>query len=304
VGNLLCGRVFVHVRVAHENSLRRQHQGVHGGKRFGVWLQPDHFLNVLQLVAKATGYATQHAVSITPMNQHDTNQGVVLAHHGFGDVWRHPVAAAHFVVGRPGFGEAVVVFRVHNFKGRARLQTQAEALNTHVDDIGAANQDGTGNFFVYHSLHRTQYTLVFAIGVNNALGRALGLQEQRAHQLTRVVHLADQLLAVGLHVFDGAAGHTGVHCRLVHGRGDLDDQAGVERRRNNVFGASLQLFTGVGGSHFIVLLGLGQLGDGTYARDLHFLVDHGGADIQRAAEYEGYAQDVVDLDGLVGAAGV
>ena len=46
-----------------------------------------------------------------------------------------------------------------------------------------------------------------------------------------------------------------------------------------------------------------QLRDGLDRRELHLLVDRGGADIERAAEDEGKAQDVVDLVGEVRAAG-
>ena len=46
-----------------------------------------------------------------------------------------------------------------------------------------------------------------------------------------------------------------------------------------------------------------QIGDGAHGRDLHRLVDRRGADIERAAEDVGEAQDVVDLVGIVGAPG-
>ena len=46
-----------------------------------------------------------------------------------------------------------------------------------------------------------------------------------------------------------------------------------------------------------------ELGDGIDRGLLHLLIDCGGADVERAAEDEGKAQDVVDLIGEVGATG-
>ena len=130
-------------------------------------------------------------------------------------------------------------------------------------------------------------TRSFAIGVDDALGRLLGLGEQRAHQLARVVHEAHQLLAVGLDVLDGTGGHAGLGGGLGHGRGDLHDQARIEGLGDDVVGAERQFLAGVGAGHFVVLLGLGQVGDGLHASQLHFFRDARGAGVHGAAEDEG-----------------
>jgi len=90
---------------------------------------------------------------------------------------------------------------------------------------------------------------------------------------------------------------------LGHGRRDLDHQARVERLRNQVLGAEAQRGAHVGGGHDVALLGLGQLGDRVHRGDLHLIGDGGRARIQRPAEDVREAQDVVDLVGVVRAAG-
>ena len=47
----------------------------------------------------------------------------------------------------------------------------------------------------------------------------------------------------------------------------------------------------------------GEFGQGLDGGQLHLFVDAGGADVEGAAEDEGEAEDVVDLVGVVGAAG-
>ena len=101
----------------------------------------------------------------------------------------------------------------------------------------------------------------------------------------------------------GAFRHAAVHGRLRHGGGDAQDQARIERLGNQVFGAEATGSLRRIRRPLHRLFGLGQFGDGVYRRLLHGFVDGGGAHVQRAAEDEGEAQDVVDLVRIVGAAG-
>src|SRR5690606_13999913 len=153
---------------------------------------------------------------------------VVLAHHGFRNVRGDTVAALNLVITAPGFIEAVVIFGVDDFDVLAGDQAQAELLDAHLDDRRAAHQDGLRDLFVDDHLDSTQHALIFAVGVNDAFGRVFGLHEQRAHELTRVVDQAHELLTVSFDVFEGTPGHPGIHGGLGHRRSDLDDQTWVE----------------------------------------------------------------------------
>ena len=59
----------------------------------------------------------------------------------------------------------------------------------------------------------------------------------------------------------------------------------------------------VGAQHGIGHVFLGQGGQGAGGGQLHLIVDGGGAHVQRAAENEREAQDVIHLVGEIGAAG-
>ena len=112
-----------------------------------------------------------------------------------------------------------------------------------------------------------------------------------------------QAFAVGVHVGNRAQCHAAVCRRLGHRWRDLHHQARVKRLGNQVLRPESQLFAGIGGSHHLALLGLGQLGDGVHRRDFHLDRDGRGAGIQGATENIGKTQDVVDLVRVVGAAG-
>ena len=84
---------------------------------------------------------------------------------------------------------------------------------------------------------------------------------------------------------------------------DLQDQAWVEGLRDDVLRAEHRGRTAIRGGHDLAGLHARQHRDGLDAGDLHLLVDRGGAYVQRAAEDEREAQDVVDLIGIIGAAG-
>src|SRR5690606_30858597 len=232
---------------------------------------------ILELVVVLACHAAQQGVGVAAPQQHGADQGVVLAYHRLGNGGRDTLAALELVVGVPGFAEPAVVFGVDDLDVLARHQAQASLLDTHLDDRRAAYQYGVRELFVNDGLRRAQHAFVFAVGVDNALGRLFGLREQRAHQLARVVHEAHQLLAIAFDVLDGSQGNARVGGRLRDGRRDLYDQARVEGLGNDVFGPERQVLAIVGAGHFIVLFGLRQLGNGFHAGELHFLGDAGRA---------------------------
>ncbi|CUI72341.1 Uncharacterised protein [Achromobacter xylosoxidans] len=241
-----------------------------------------------------------HAVGIAQVHHHRADQGHAAAHfharHFLGDA-----TSAHALPVRgPVLMEAFVVFRVGDFDVLAQAQAQAEFLDAGQQHRGTAHQDGTGQAFVHHYLHRAQHALVLAFGEHDA-GRAafahdaLGRREQRLHEGAGVVHELLQLLFVGFQVWQRTRGHAAFHGGLGHRRRDAHDQARIERLGNQVLGAERDIEGAVGGGHHLVLLLLGQLGDGIDRRLFHFTRDRRGAHIQRAAEDVREAQHVVDL---------
>src|SRR5690606_6783318 len=195
------------------------------------------------------------------------------------------------------------VFGIDDLDIASHHQAQAEFLDAHLDDRRTADQYRLGDLFVDDGLGRPQDAFVFAVGIDDPLGRALGLHEQRSHQLARVIHQAHQLLTIGFQILDGAAGYAGKGGCLGHGWCDLDNQAWIKGLGNDVVGAERQLLARISQRDFVVLLGFSQLGEGLAAGQLHFFMDDRGADVHGSAEYEGEAQHVIDLIGIVRPAG-
>ncbi|CUJ69269.1 Uncharacterised protein [Achromobacter xylosoxidans] len=241
-----------------------------------------------------------HAVGIAQVHHHRADQRHAAAHfharHFLGDA-----TSAHALPVRgPVLMEAFVVFRVGDFNVLAQAQAQAQFLDTGQQHRGAAHQDGTRQAFVHHYLHRAQHALVLAFGEHDA-GRAafahdaLGGREQRLHEGAGVVHELLQLLFVGFQVGQRTRGHAAFHGGLGHRRRDAHDQARIERLGNQVLGTERNVVGAVSRGHHLVLLFLGQLGDGVHRRLFHFTGDGGGAHVQRPAEDVREAQHVVDL---------
>jgi hypothetical protein len=118
-----------------------------------------------------------------------------------------------------------------------------------------------------------------------------------------IAHQLPQFVFIRFPVFYGLPGHTRFHGRLRHGHRNFGNQALVHRFGNEIRASERQSVQVVGCIDDIGYWFLGQVGDGQGGCHLHFFVDGGGSDIQRAPENIGKANDIVDLVGVVGAAG-
>ncbi len=161
---------------------------------------------------------------------------------------------------------------------------------------GRPMSDRPGEALVDHDLHRAQHALVLAFGVDDAPRRLLRRGEQRLHDEARVVDELAERLAVGVEARDRPRRHARVHRRLA----PPPARSRTMRRGSNGFGMrysgpKLMVLDAVGERHLLGVLGLRELGDRAHRGELHLVVDGGGADVERAAEDEREAEDVVDL---------
>ena len=123
------------------------------------------------------------------------------------------------------------------------------------------------------------------------------------HEQAAATHIRVEFVAVGLHILDRTGGDAAFHGSFDNRQRDFLDQARVEGFWNQVFRAEFQYFIGVGFCYGFRWFAVNQIGDGFYTGLFHSVIDDGGAAVERAAENERKAEYVVDLIGVVGAAG-
>ncbi len=108
---------------------------------------------------------------------------------------------------------------------------------------------------------------------------------------------------IGREILDRARGDTCCHGRLGNSRCNAQDQALIERRRDQVVRAEGFGLAAVGTGGNVGRFLARKAGNCLHRGPLHFLVDGGRPDVERAPEDVGEAQDVVDLVRVVGPSG-
>ena len=90
-----------------------------------------------------------------------------------------------------------------------------------------------------------QHAVIFAFRQHDTFWLFTCLGENRFHEQVRFVDELAQLLDVGIKIGNWTIGYAGVHRRFCDRRGDLHDQARIERFWNNVFRAKAQILVTV-----------------------------------------------------------
>ena len=135
-------------------------------------------------------------------------------------------------------------------------------------------------------------------------GWVLRLGEHRLHDEAGTEREALELRGIVLEIRDRPGRDARRHRRLRHRRRDAQDQPRIERARDQRTRAEALRFAAVEAGRDRIRRRIArELRDRIDRGVLHLLVDRGGADIERAAEDERKAQDVVDLVGKVGTPG-
>ena len=217
--------------------------------------------------------AGQHGVRCAHVDQHRADQRWQAAHVELRDFGGDAVAIRKAQVLGPVLAIARVVPRIDEFEIAVPPEPQTEALNAHLDHVRAPNEDGVRDVFVDDHLRRAQHALLLALGVDNALRRALRGIEHRLHNEPGVIHELAQSFAIGIEVCDRARGDPARHCRLRHRRRDLADQPRIERLGDEVFRAKGKVLLAVRHRDDVRLLGLRELGDRVHRGELHLIRD-------------------------------
>ena len=296
--DLVRGGFGMHMGVGNEQrAVFQDHQAERGNGMVPVPRQNlAHIVQVPQILAEG---AADQTVGFAPVDHDGGNGRGIGAHHGAGNVGRHPAPGHQFVVGAPVIAVAGIVFRVHQLKIAVWPDRQAGALAAHGHHIRAADQDRHIGGVLDQRKGGAQHALILAFLKDDAPRRRGRSLEDRAHDHGRAEDRAVQLLAVSLQIGQGARRHAGFHRGLGNGMGDHAHQARVKGLGDQVIRAEGHLFALIGGRRLGAGRGAGQLCDAFDAGQLHGVIDLRGPHVQRAPEDEGKAQHVVDLIGKV-----
>ena len=290
------------MRVKQEHLSARQHQTIHAGIGMNAGALTDDLVQVVEMKGRGAPGAADQAIGIALVQQHGANQRQTSAHFDLGDLRGHPAAFHHAVVSLPEVAVALILLDVDYVVVELFFEAQAELLNALGDDGRPADQGRAGQSFVNHDLAGAQHALFLAFGVGHAFAAGrFGGGKDGLHHGAGGIDEALQLLAVSVHVQDGAQRHTTFGRRLGHGRRDLDHQTRVKGLGNQVFRAESQRLTRVSGRYHFALLCLRQFRNGVHRGNFHLHRDGRGTRVQRTAKNIRKAQDVVDLVGVIGA---
>ncbi len=191
----------------------------------------------------------------------------------------------------------------HRIDNLHLAQIEIQSLDFRMNFIFVAEENGDGDPFVNENLRRPQDLFLLPFRKDDPLRLPFGFVDQAAHDLLGAALQRLQRFAVFFHVLDRQPGDAAVHRGLRYGRRYMQQNARIERLRNQVLAAEGDDFVAVGAAHRIGDVLLGEIGQGHTRRHFHLVVDGAGMSVKGAAEKERKAQDVIDLVVVVAAAG-
>ena len=165
-----------------------------------------------------------------------------------------------------------------------------------------SDQQRRAQALVHEARRGADHLFFLALGEHHALGCAAQPREHLHQRSGDRIAPRVQLLAIGVHVDDRLAGDAGVHGGLGDGGRHRGNQPRIERHRNDVVGPVFRARP-VERGDFVGHVLAREFCERPRRGDLHLHVDGGRAHIEGAAENEREAENIIDLVGIVGAAG-
>jgi len=247
------------------------------------------------------GNAGDHGVALVHGQQGRAKDVAVLIDHAL-DVALHIATAVEtFVQHAHHVGDQRAVAAVVHFE--AVGIAHAQFLELFPDAIIAPDQNRRAIATVLELDCRAQHDILLGFGKNDPLGRQaaglIGLGQYRR----RRVEAGLQALAIGIQILDRLLGNAAIHGRLGNRSRNHVHQPRIKRGGNDIVDTKARRVAAIGHGDFFGYLFASQFGNRMGGSNLHFLVDPGGPHVQRAAEDEGKAENIVDLVGIVGASG-
>ena len=284
--------------IGEEIHLIAREHDVHTADPAGPGLEAHDLHAGTDRLGKSLGDPGDHAVGVAHPHHHGSE--VVCGTHGDArPVQGLPLALPQPVVLQDIVLEARVVLRVDDH-GVAEIEVELAAFP--LDLVPSPEEDRLRHFLLADHGGGAEDAAVLPLRVDDPLGRAAGLVDDRAHDAAGLPEQALEAVAILVEI-ERLLRHSGFHGGARYGQRLPDQNARIERLGNQVLAAEVEVLVAIRLAHRVGHILLGQIREGVGSRHLHLFVDGGGPAVQRAAEDEGEAENVVDLVRVVGPPG-
>ena len=300
IRELFGGRHVVHVGVGDQDAApaaERQAHADHMPSGFRV----DHTADVFEGTRPIARDAGHHALR-EPECHHQRGEDVALVLH-------HPQAVAPQIAAplKPPIKVVRELLRERRAAGiddlEFRPQPDSGLVEATPDRVFGADQDRNAEPLRQVGIGGADDGQLFAVGEHDAFRRGAHGLENRLQPVGDGIEAAFEPRHVAVHVDDRPPRDTGLHRGLRDRRRDTADEARIERRGDDVVRTERETPPEErcrdGIRHVLARERRQRLG----GRDLHGVVDGARLHVERAAENERKAEDVVDLVRIVGAPG-
>ena len=229
---------------------------VHAGDALHILFFGNQFERGPDRVGVVLGNAGDQRVGVAGMHHHrgEARAGAHVARR-FGH--RDALAAAHAQI---LLQIGVPVFAANGIDDLdLSVEVQVQFGGAAANRLLVAKQDGESDVLVHQNLGGAQDFVLIALGKDDALGMALRLMDDHAHDLLRLAEPALERFAVLVDV-DVALRDAALHGGAGHGGRDPGEHARVERLGNDIAGAEFHLIDAVSAAHRVGHVLAGQIG--------------------------------------------
>ena len=260
----------------------------------------DHALHIRECDREITGHAGHHGVGIAERNHAGGEMVAVLVDQALAIAQQIAAPLQPLVQEVEVDGVAGRHASIDDLDAFAELDAGLACGLAH--QVLAADQQRGPQPLVHETGRGADYLLFLALREHHTFRLSAQPCEDLHQRSGDRIAPRVQLLAVGVHVDDRLAGDAGIHGRLGDGGRHRGNKPRVERHRDDVFRSVFRPCP-VQGGDFVGHVLARQIGERVRGGDLHLHIDGGGAHVERAAENEREAENIIDLIGIVGAAG-
>ena len=252
----------------------------------------DHLSHFAHRLGERPGEARDHRIAMAQRQQCRGKNVAVLIDHAFYITLKKPAPLQAFIQEIDHRGD---MWRTGGIVDLIAVRIADPQLNQLVTNrLFAADQHRGAITEIAKLDRRAQHHVLLGFGKDHPLGVGLHLFIDLRQHRCRRVEPRFQAKTIGVKILDQLLRHARIHRRFGDGGGNHFHQARIKWGRDDVIRTELVVLA-IGRCDLFGHLFAREFSNRPRRRDLHFLVNRRRPNIERAAENEREAQNVVDL---------